>query len=59
MALPCIFLLLCADFQTEHEENIINLYPALKYCSGQPDEYNVFGHPWPIVIMLSLASLAN
>jgi len=34
MALPCIFLLLRADFHTEHEENIINLYPALKYCSG-------------------------
>jgi len=34
MALPCIFSLLRADFHTEHEENIIDLYPALKYCSG-------------------------
>ena len=34
MALPSIFGLLRADFHTEHEENIIDLYPALKYCSG-------------------------
>ena len=29
MSLPCIFSLICADFHTEHEENIIDLYGKL------------------------------
>ena len=34
MSLPWIFSLVRAYFHTEHEENIIDLYLALKYCSG-------------------------
>ena len=45
MSLPCIFGLVGAYSYTEHEENIVDLFRALRYCSGPPDEYNVFGHP--------------
>ena len=48
-----------ADPHTRRQRNDVNPCPVLPSCSRPPNRYYVFGLPWPIYSVPSLACLAN